>query len=132
MDLKYPIRCGVLVVSDRCFRKEMLDESGPAVVELLRSAKSLSASVEITLCVPDEQDAIKAALISWTDVFALDLVITSGGTGFGVRDVTPEVCFLLVLSSAPPPFHHTPSHTAETQMQAYPGDLRNCVRFLRK
>jgi molybdenum cofactor synthesis domain-containing protein len=86
-----PVRCGVLVISDRCYRKETLDESGPCIGELLRSSKQIQASVDVFSCVPDDVDAIQAVLKNWTDVLGTDLIITSGGTGFGVRDCTPEV-----------------------------------------
>ena len=86
-----PVRCGVLVISDRCHRKEVLDASGPCLVELLRTSKYVQATVELVQCVPDDEGAIQAALKNWTDVRGTELIITSGGTGFGVRDVTPEV-----------------------------------------
>ncbi|XP_055343263.1 gephyrin-like [Paramacrobiotus metropolitanus] len=89
-------RCGLLIISDRCHRKEVADESGPALAELLRSTKHFQNVVEASQCVPDDQHVIREVLIHWADVKRLDFVITSGGTGFGVRDVTPEATSAII------------------------------------
>ena len=65
------------------------DQTGPALVELLTSKGSFNVMEKA--CVPDEPNQIQTLVRSWCDVSKLDLVITTGGTGFGVRDVTPEV-----------------------------------------
>lgn len=75
----------VLTVSDRSFRGERPDEAGPLVVSLLEAA---GYQVVETALVPDEQSEIEAALIHLTGRAAL--VVTTGGTGFSPRDVTPE------------------------------------------
>ena len=85
------VRCGVLVISDRCYRKEAVDESGPCLAQLLRSTKHFSANVLPVVCVEDDLRLIQKTVIRFTDVDKVDLLITSGGTGFGVRDCTPEV-----------------------------------------
>ncbi len=81
------IRAAVITVSDRSFRKERADASGPAVAEMLAS---LPASVEQRVVVPDEQPFLRRALCHFADVLDMDLVVTTGGTGVDPRDVTPE------------------------------------------
>lgn len=81
------IRAAVVTVSDRSFRKERADASGPAVAELLAR---LPASLEQQLVVPDEKPFISRALRHLSDVIGVDLVVTTGGTGVDPRDVTPE------------------------------------------
>ena len=90
-------RAAVITVSDRCHRGERLDESGPAVAALLEEA---GYKVAVTGLVPDEERDIMAALIQIADMDLADLIVTTGGTGFASRDVTPEatmaVCEKLV------------------------------------
>jgi len=81
------IRAVVVTVSDRSYRKERADASGPAVAELLAG---LPAAVERQIIVPDEQPLIGSALRHCADVLGVDLVVTTGGTGVDPRDVTPE------------------------------------------
>ncbi len=81
------IRAAVITASDRSFRKERADVSGPAVSELLAS---LPASVEQQIVVPDERHLISKALCHFADVLDMELVVTTGGTGVDPRDVTPE------------------------------------------
>lgn len=83
------IRAAVLTVSDRCSRGERVDGSGPAVAESLR--KRLGAEVVETRVVPDERDRIAACFVEWSQArHGVDLVVSTGGTGLGPRDVTPE------------------------------------------
>lgn len=81
------IRAAVVTVSDRSFRKQRPDASGPAVAGLL---ESLPASVEQQVVLPDVSTIIARALRHFSDVLELDLVVTTGGTGVAPRDVTPE------------------------------------------
>ncbi len=81
------IRAAVLTISDRSFRKERADASGPAVAEVLAN---LPASIEQRIVVPDEQLMISKALCHFADVLDMELVVTTGGTGVDPRDVTPE------------------------------------------
>lgn len=83
-------RAAVLTVSDRCFRGEQVDVSGPAVRGLLERAGV--GSVELST-VPDEVEWIAAALRAWAD--RAELVVTTGGTGLAARDVTPEATRLV-------------------------------------
>jgi len=81
------IRAAVVTVSDRSFRKERADASGPAVAEVL---SRLPAEVEQRIVVPDEKPHIGRALRHPSDGLGMDLVVTTGGTGVDPRDVTPE------------------------------------------
>lgn len=83
------IRAAVLTVSDRCSRGEAADTSGPALAAMLREA--LGARVIDTACVPDEAGRIAAVFRKWGEPGrGIDLVVSTGGTGLGPRDVTPE------------------------------------------
>lgn len=81
------IKVGILVISDKASRGERKDESGPIMKEMV---KKLPAEVSEYKIIPDEKDQIKEKLINWVDKLRLDLILTSGGTGIGPRDVTPE------------------------------------------
>ncbi len=81
------IRAAVVTVSDRSFRKERADASGPAVRALL---DALPAAVEQLVVVPDVAPVIARALRHLADDLDLDLVVTTGGTGVEPRDMTPE------------------------------------------
>ncbi len=79
----------VLTVSDRCYRGLAEDTAGPALRRLLEH--ELGAVAKATACVPDEAAEIARQLTEWAgDDGAPELVVTTGGTGLGPRDVTPE------------------------------------------
>ncbi len=80
-------QAAVLTVSDRSFRGERPDTGGPLVAELLKSA---GYEVRETAIVPDEQPQIEEALREIADAGTVQLLVTTGGTGFALRDVTPE------------------------------------------
>ncbi|WP_298019524.1 molybdenum cofactor biosynthesis protein B [uncultured Dysosmobacter sp.] len=80
-------QAAVLTVSDRSFRGERPDAGGPLVAELLSAA---GYEVAKTAIVPDEQPEIEAALKAIADAGDVQLLVTTGGTGFAPRDVTPE------------------------------------------
>ena len=86
----------IITVSDRCFAGEREDLSGPALRAFLREQ---GFSLLPPILVPDEKEQIEAALVAGCDADAA-LVVTTGGTGFAPRDVTPEatmaVCEKLV------------------------------------
>src|SRR5712692_7697039 len=82
------MRIGILTISDRASRGEYKDESGPAIRDVIE--KNFRESVIATAIVPDELPKIKSALEKWCDVENFDLILTTGGTGFAPRDVTPE------------------------------------------
>ena len=79
----------ILTVSDRCSRGETVDTSGPALAALCRDR--LGAEVVATACVPDVRALIATQLRDWATVAPRpDVILTTGGTGLGPRDVTPE------------------------------------------
>ncbi len=80
------MRFGIICVSDRCYNGECEDLSGPAIAECL---KELSDE-NVYRLVPDEKELISAAIAELADEFKVDVVFTTGGTGFAPRDVTPE------------------------------------------
>ena len=93
------MRVGILTVSDRGSRGEYRDLSGPAIRD--RMVQALGAQVAVEDMVPDEQEVIAGTLRCWADELALDLVLTTGGTGFAPRDVTPEATRLVIDREAP-------------------------------
>jgi molybdenum cofactor synthesis domain-containing protein len=87
------IRLGILTVSDKGSAGERQDTSGAAIREVLAS---LEVAVERYEIVPDEIDAIASVLRRWADEDKLDVILTTGGTGFDPRDVTPEATLAVV------------------------------------
>ena len=91
-------QAAVLTVSDRSFRGERPDEGGPLVAGLLEGA---GFSVVKTAIVPDEQGQIEDALREISDSGEVQLLVTTGGTGFSPRDVTPEATLAVCQRMAP-------------------------------
>lgn len=81
------ITAAVLTVSDRSSRGEREDKSGEVIEELL---KSIGAEIKEYRIVPDEREVIERSLRELSDGSGVDLIVTTGGTGLGPRDVTPE------------------------------------------
>ena len=92
------LRFGILTVSDRSWRGEREDASGPALVEMVETKEW---EVVETLIVPDEIDSLRDTLILWADSGDMDIILTTGGTGFAPRDVTPEATRFVVDKLAP-------------------------------
>lgn len=88
----------VLTVSDRSFQDERPDAGGPLVAELLKSA---GYDVRKTAMVPDEQLQIEEVLRILADAGDIQLLVTTGGTGFAPRDVTPEATLAVCDRVAP-------------------------------
>lgn len=82
------IRVAIIVLSDKAARGEREDRSGPLLKELISDA---GWKAEKTIILPDEKARLRNALLELTDRLKVDLVLTSGGTGLGPRDITPEV-----------------------------------------
>jgi len=82
-----PIEIAVLTSSDRCSRGEAEDVSGKLISELVKPIGGRTAAYDV---VPDEIPAIEAKLLRYCDELKVDIVLTTGGTGFSGRDVTPE------------------------------------------
>lgn len=81
------LNIGILTISDRSSRGERPDLSGPALVQAVNAR---NWQVALTAVIPDELDLIKSTLSSWADSKDIDVILTTGGTGFAPRDVTPE------------------------------------------
>ncbi len=92
------LRFGILTVSDRSARRERPDLSGPALVELVTSQ---GWKVERTAILADDLVALRETLSAWADGTDLDVILTTGGTGFAPRDVTPEATRLVIEREAP-------------------------------
>lgn len=82
-----PIRAGVLTVSDKGSRGEREDMTGPLLEDLI---SALGAEIDVRRIVPDDQALIAETLSEWSDEQGLHFIATNGGTGFSLRDVTPE------------------------------------------
>ncbi len=91
------IKIGVLTMSDKGAAGEREDKSGAAIKELVAT---INGQVERYEVVPDEVDQISAKLIEWCDA-GLELVLTTGGTGFSPRDVTPEATAAVIERPTP-------------------------------
>lgn len=91
------LRVGVLTVSDRASSGVYPDQGAPAVLEELRS--QVDFDLVATKIVPDDVTAIQDVLTSWAD--PCNLILTTGGTGFGPRDVTPEATTAVLTKQAP-------------------------------
>jgi molybdopterin adenylyltransferase len=92
------IRFGILTLSDRSSRGERADASGPALAALIQ-AEGWSVVKHDVL--PDDEASIRELLISWTDSGAVEVILTTGGTGFSPRDVTPEATRAVIEREAP-------------------------------
>ena len=84
---------GILTISDKGARGERYDESGQTIRDIFSDLGSDIAGYEI---IPDETDIISQKLVEWADGGEIDVIITTGGTGLGERDVTPEATVAVV------------------------------------
>jgi molybdenum cofactor synthesis domain-containing protein len=92
------IRFGILTLSDRSSRGERADSSGPALARLIEGE---GWSVTRQSILPDDESSIREILIDWSDSSELDVILTTGGTGFSPRDVTPEATRAVIERDAP-------------------------------
>lgn len=84
-----PIKIGVITVSDRASKGEYDDLSGPSIIETLKDY--LTTKWEpVYQVIPDEQKTIENTIKQMADEFSCALIVTTGGTGPALRDVTPE------------------------------------------
>ncbi|MHB8170157.1 MAG: molybdopterin adenylyltransferase [Thermincolia bacterium] len=87
------IRVGIITASDKGSRGERIDQSGAVIREMVAAINGEIILYEI---IPDEQDKICDALIRFVDEEKLDLIFTTGGTGLGPRDVTPDATLQVI------------------------------------
>ena len=92
------IRFGILTLSDRSAGGERKNTSGPA---LARRIQAENWSVTKQALLPDNESAIRAILCEWADSGELDVILTTGGTGFAPRDVTPEATRAVIDRESP-------------------------------
>ena len=91
-------KAAVITVSDKGYKGEREDTSGPNLVSILREK---GMDVCYTSMIPDDMDMIKAELIKCADELGITLVLTTGGTGFSPRDITPEATMAVVERATP-------------------------------
>lgn len=92
------LRFGILTSSDRSSRGERPDLSGPALADFVTAQ---GWTVVHTAILPDELDALSEILSTWADGGEMDVILTTGGTGFAPRDVIPEATNLVIDRQAP-------------------------------
>ena len=93
-----PFLAGILTISDKGAAGEREDTSG---AEIRRLLSGLDVSVDRYEIIPDERATITERLIDWAEGAALDLIVTTGGTGLGPRDVTPQATLDAIDYEAP-------------------------------
>ena len=93
------VRVGVLTVSDRASTGEYQDVSGPLLKTMVE--ERLLARVPLVKIIPDDEEIIRRTLIEWAESGRVDLILTTGGTGFAHRDVTPEATRQVIERRAP-------------------------------
>lgn len=98
LDMPTEIRAVVITVSDGCARGLREDRSGAALVELLKETGAEVLAKEI---LPDDLEPLLESLRSWADRREVNLIVTTGGTGFGPRDNTPEATRAVIEREAP-------------------------------
>jgi molybdenum cofactor synthesis domain-containing protein len=91
-------KTAVITVSDKGFAGERADTGGPLVCNMLREA---GYEIAYTALVPDERPQIERELVRAADEMDLALAVTTGGTGFSPRDVTPEATAAVCVRMAP-------------------------------
>jgi molybdenum cofactor synthesis domain-containing protein len=87
-----------LTLSDRSSRGERADSSAPALARLIQAEGWFITRQAI---LPDDEPVIRDMLIAWADSHELDVILTTGGTGFSPRDVTPEATRAVIEREAP-------------------------------
>jgi molybdenum cofactor synthesis domain-containing protein len=92
------LRFGILTASDRSARGERADLSGPALAEAVTAQ---GWEVACRAVVPDDLETLRATLLDWCARRGVDIILTTGGTGFAPRDVTPEATRQVIEREAP-------------------------------
>ncbi len=92
------LRVGIITASDKGSQGEREDRSGETLKELV---KDINGEVVMYAILPDDQEVLADAMRKWVDEEGLDLILTTGGTGFSLRDVTPEATIAVADRMAP-------------------------------
>jgi molybdopterin adenylyltransferase len=92
------IKIGILTISDKGSKGQREDKSGQVIRDSVAGMRGRVVKYEI---VPDDKEAIVARLCDWSDSGEVDVILTTGGTGLGKRDVTPEATLAVIEREAP-------------------------------
>jgi len=92
------IHAGVITISDRGYRGERADKSGPEIISML---EGMGITILHSKVIPDDKELIEEALREYADVKKLDLILTTGGTGVSPRDVTPDATLQVIEKEVP-------------------------------
>jgi len=87
------LNLGIITISDKAWQGQRPDESGPAIRDSFSAVDCQVVKYEV---IPDELDIIASKLAQWADEGGVDIILTTGGTGLGPRDVTPEATLSVV------------------------------------
>jgi molybdopterin adenylyltransferase len=109
------LRIGIITSSDSCTRGEREDLSGRALTELVRQRGWTVCSYRVC---PDDRESVSASIVEMADVDRADIVLTTGGTGFGPRDVTPEATSAVCDRMAPGVAEHLRAESARVTPRA--------------
>jgi molybdopterin adenylyltransferase len=115
--VKDAIRFGVLTLSDRASRGEYADLSGPGVVHALSQQTLFPFAVAQTGLLPDDLEDIASQLLTWSKL-GVDVILTTGGTGVGPRDVTPEATLKVLARPIPGVAEAMRRETSQSQPMA--------------
>src|SRR6056297_364147 len=92
------IKTAVVTISDKGSQGKRKDKSGPVIIEMLKEFEAEKSYYNI---IPDELEELKEELIKLSNKESIDLILTTGGTGFAPRDVTPEATQAIMEKDAP-------------------------------
>jgi molybdopterin adenylyltransferase len=87
------LKVGIITISDKAWQGQRSDKSGQAIRDSFSAVDSEVVKYEV---IPDELDVIAQKLAQWADEGGVDIILTTGGTGLGPRDVTPEATLSVV------------------------------------
>lgn len=115
-------KVGIITLSDKGFRGEREDKSGPAIRKRMEAERNEDGrkkyEVVREMVLPDDQMLLERTLISMCDEEGLDLILTTGGTGFSRRDVTPEATMAVATRNAPGIAEYLRSRSSEITPKA--------------
>ena len=98
-------KVGIITLSDKGSRGEREDKSGPAIREMLEQQRDPQGMPKYEICnevlLPDDQSLLEGTLCAMVDDEGMDLILTTGGTGFSQRDITPEATYAVATRNAP-------------------------------
>jgi molybdenum cofactor synthesis domain-containing protein len=97
VEVKNLFRIGIITVSDKGAQGQRVDESGPAIREMVKTLGEVT-SYQV---VPDDLDILKEAMINMSDKEKVNLILTTGGTGLSPRDNTPEATLAVIQKEVP-------------------------------